>query len=204
MEYFLILLISFLLPLLVKKLRLFLISKQRVKESQHLDISQNEYDLLNDKKAKAEKNFTTAAMIIAALPILIGVIGFAVTPDDNRVLNPFFVLAIFASISLFLSYPFTIAYIKLFTTKDDSTAIFILWLPFIPTFILGVSATVLIGIAGFIILIPSTIAMIIMTMALLSKRNQFDKEYFDLKTAKNNSTKNDVNKVLPLTDSTEQ
>ncbi len=204
MEYFLILLISFLLSFLVKKLKLFLISKQRTKDSQHLDISQNEYDLLYRKKAKAEKNFTTAAMIIAALPILIGVIGFAVTPDDNRVLNPFFVLAIFASISFCLSGPFTIAYIKLFTTKDDSTATFILWLPFIPTLILSVLVVAFIGIAGFIIPIPSAIAMIIMTMFLLSKREEFHKEYFDLKIAKSNSEKNDATKASPSIESTEQ
>ena len=148
-------------------------------EEQKLKASQIEDVLLKHKKEDAESGFKNAASIIAAFPLLIGIIGFAITPNDYRILNPFFVLAIFASFSLCLSAMFTLAYKKLFTTEDDSTAIFILWLPFIPTFLLGVSAAVFFSIIGFIILIPSAIAMIIMTMVLLSKREQFNKTVND-------------------------
>lgn len=158
-------------------------------EEQELKTSQNEEELLNDKKADAEFGFKVAASIIAAIPLLIGIIGFAVTPDDYRILNPFFVLAIFAFFSLCLSAPFTLAYTKLFTTEDDSTAFFILWLPFIPTFILDVLAAAIFGIVGLILLIPSILAMIIMTMVLLSKRDLFNKS---------------INKVSPSTNPTEQ
>lgn len=158
-------------------------------EEQELKTSENEDKLLNDKKAYAEFGFKTAANIIAAFPLLIGIIGFAVTPDDYRVLNPFFVLAIFAFFSLCLSALFTLAYKKLFTTEDDSTAIFILWLPFIPTFILDVLAAAIFGIVGLILLIPSILAMIIMTNILFSKRYQFHKEDFDLKYRLENSQK---------------
>ena len=156
-------------------------------KKQELKTSQIEDVLLKHKKEDAESSFKTAASIIAAFPLLIGIIGFAVTPDDYRILNPFFVLAIFASFSLCLSAPFTLAYKQLFATEDDSTAIFILWLPFIPTFLLGVLTAVFFSIVGFIIFLPSAIAMIIMTMVLLSKRDQFNKKIYDLKTDKSNS-----------------
>ena len=156
-------------------------------ENRELKTSQNDAFLLNCQKANSGIGFIIAANIIAALPLLIGIIGYAVTPDDYRVMNPVFVLASFASITFCLSGPLTIAYTKLWTTKDDAIAIFILWLPVIPTFILSLLAVVFFSIIGFFILIPSAIAMIIMTMILLSKREQFNKKIYDLKTDKSNS-----------------
>ena len=149
---------------------------------QKLNNFQNEDFLLKCQKADAGIGFVIAANILAFVPILICIIGFFVTEEDYRMLNPFFVFAIFSFFAFCLSCIFTIAYKKLFTTQSDVTAIFILWLPFIPTFFLGVIAAGIFGIVGFTILIPFAIAWVIMTATLLFKR-----ELINNKKASNDS-----------------
>ena len=82
----------------------------------------------------SETKFTIVTTLLLFIIPLLSFIAFTVTPDDNRVINPFFVLLIFSFILFSISVAFTGLYSRLYTSKTDDIAILCLATPFIPSF----------------------------------------------------------------------
>lgn len=141
----------------------------------------------------SETKFTIVTTLLLFIIPLLSFIAFTVTPNDNRVINPFFVLLIFSFILFSISVAFTGLYSRLYTAKSDDIAILFLAIPFIPSFffvsllilaafVLNEKISYLLIPIGIALLIVYAVALVIMTAKLL-----FQREHLSTKTEQINS-----------------
>ena len=143
------------------------------KERQTFKLEQNQNLLVQFQKAA--KGFKIAAITSVSLPLLL-LFPFLFDKPTHSSADDLLVFFIFLSIEILISSLCCIpSYNYLFSTTNNTKVFYILFIPFIPIFLIGTFLTLVGGgFIGVFLIIPYVIILAVMAYILYFKRKQFN------------------------------